>query len=433
MKKQYQISKRRAAARFEEWAKSNPIPIQLTFPTAGIAELAQNSLGDLLRSVGRIFIESVMESEVRELAGERFQRYDRRGVYRWGSESGFCIIDGQRVPIERPRVRSREKNQEIPLGSYELFQRASLMDETVWNKIMLGLTMRSYKQVVQQFADAYGLEKSTTSDHFVEASRLKLKQLMTRSLQDIPLIAILIDGTIFKGQSIIVAIGIDRLGNKLVLGMEQGTTENTTVVQGLMDQLSARGVTFHQPRLYLLDGSRALRAAVIRFAGDAAFIQRCQVHKIRNVTGYLPEAERPGVKFRMRAAYLQREAVDARNDLFKLHDELMEVNPSAAASLAEGLEETLTVIDLRISPRLSRTLSNTNIIESAFSLVAKICTQVKRWQGRDHRLRWVASSLLFAESRWNRLHGHQSMPALVKALDAAYSLRVGKAAAAHAA
>lgn len=433
MKKQYQISKRRAAARFEEWAKSNPIPIQLTFPTAGIAELAQNSLGDLLRSVGRIFIQSVMESEVRELAGERFQRYDRRGVYRWGSESGFCVIDGQRVPIERPRVRSREKNQEIPLGSYELFQRASLMDETVWNKIMLGLTMRSYKQVVQQFADAYGLEKSATSDHFVEASRLKLKQLMTRSLEDIPLIAILIDGTIFKGQSIIVAIGIDRLGNKLVLGMEQGTTENTIVVQGLMDQMSARGVTFHQPRLYLLDGSRALRAAVIRFAGDAAFIQRCQVHKIRNVTGYLPEAERPGVKFRMRAAYLQREAVDARNDLFKLHDELMEVNPSAAASLAEGLDETLTVIDLRISPRLTRTLSNTNIIESAFSLVAKICTQVKRWQGRDHRLRWVASSLLFAESRWNRLHGHQGMPALVKTLDAAYSLRVGKAAAAHAA
>ncbi len=130
-----------------------------------------------------------MESEVREIAGERSSRYEKRGVYRWGSESGFCVIDGQRVPIDRPRLRSREKNQEIPLGSYELFQRASLMDETVWNKIMLGLTMRSYKQVVQQFADAYGLEKSATSDHFVEASRLKLKQLMTRSLEDIPLIA----------------------------------------------------------------------------------------------------------------------------------------------------------------------------------------------------------------------------------------------------
>ncbi len=343
------------------------------------------------------------------------------------------MIDGQRVPIDRPRLRSRERNQEIPLGSYELFQRASLMDETVWNKIMLGLTMRSYKEVVQQFADAYGLEKSATSDHFVEASRAKLKQLMTRSLKDIPLTAILIDGTIFKGQSMIVAIGIDCFGHKLVLGMEQGATENTTVVQGLLGQLSERGVDFSKPRLYLLDGSKALRAAVIRFAGDAAFIQRCQVHKIRNVTEYLPEAERHGVKYRMRSAYLKTDTVDAKHELFKLHDELMEINPSAAASLAEGLEETLTVIDLRITPRLCQTLSSTNVIESGFSLVARICTQVKRWQGRDHRLRWVASSLLFAESRWNKLHGYRHMPALVKALDLAYSLRVGKAAAAHAA
>jgi putative transposase len=433
VKKQYQISKRRAAARFEEWAKSNPVPIQLTFPTAGIAELAQNSLGDLLRSVGRIFIESVMESEVREIAGERSKRYGLRGVYRWGSESGFCVIDGQRVPIDRPRLRSREKNKEIPLGSYELFQRASLMDETVWSKIMLGLTMRSYKEVVQQFADAYGLEKSATSDHFVEASRGKLKQLMTRSLKDIPLSAILIDGTIFKGQSMIVAIGIDCLGHKLVLGMEQGATENTTVVQGLLGQLSERGVDFNKPRLYLLDGSKALRAAVINFAGDAAFIQRCQVHKIRNVTEYLPEAQRSGVKYRMRSAYLKTDTVDAKNELFKLHDELMEINPSAAASLAEGLDETLTVIDLRITPRLCQTLSSTNVIESGFSLVAKICTQVKRWQGRDHRLRWVASSLLFAETRWNKLHGYRHMPALIKALDVAYRLRVEKAAAAHAA
>jgi transposase-like protein len=433
VKKQYQISKRRAAERFEQWAKSNPIPVQLTFPTAGIAELAQSSLGDLLRSVGRIFIENVMESEVKELAGERSKRNSRRGVYRWGSESGFCIIDGQRVPIDRPRLRSRDENCEIPLGSYELFQRASLMDETVWNKILHGLTMRSYKEVVQQFADAYGLEKSATSDHFVEASRAKLKQLMTRSLKDIPLTVILIDGTIFKGQNMVVAIGIDRLGHKLVLGMEQGATENTIVVQGLLGQLLERGVNFNEPRLYLLDGSKALRAAVIAFAGDAAFIQRCQVHKIRNVIGYLPEAERPSVKFRMRAAYLQTETVEAKNALFKLHDELMEVNPSAAASLAEGLDETLTVTDLRITPRLCQMLSSTNTIESSFSTVAKICTQVKRWQGRDHRLRWVASSLLFAESRWNKLHGYRHMPVLVKALDIAYRLRVGKVAAAHAA
>jgi putative transposase len=172
---------------------------------------------------------------------------------------------------------------------------------------------------------------------------------------------------------------------------------------------------------------------VISFAGDAAFIQRCQVHKIRNVVEYLPEAQRPGVKFRMRAAYLKPEIVDARNALYKLHDELMELNPSAAGSLAEGLDETLTVAELRLTPRLRQTLSSTNAIESSFSVVGKICTQVKRWQGSDHRLRWVASALLFAESRWNKLQGYRHMPVLVNALELAHQLRIGKAAAASAA
>ena len=433
MKRQYQISKRRAAERFEQWAKSNPIPIQLTFPTAGIAELAQHSLGDLLRQVGRVFIETVMESEVRELVGERSRPDADRGAYRWGTETGFCVIDGQKVPVERPRVRSRAQNREVALGSYELFQRASLMEENVWEKIMHGLTMRSYKEVVQQFAEAYGIEKSTTCEHFIEASRAKLKQLMTRSLKDLPLSVMLIDGTIFKGEHIIAAIGIDSFGSKVVLGIEQGSSENAAIVRGLLGQLSERGIDFNQPRLYLLDGSRALRAAVSSFAGEAAFIQRCQVHKIRNVTEYLPEEQRSGVKFRMRAAYLKPETADARNALYKLHDELMQMNPSAAASLAEGLDETLTVNDLRLTPKLRQTLSSTNVIESGFSLVAKICMQVKRWQGSDHRLRWISSALMYAESRWNRIHGYRHMPVLLKALVVAYRLRTGKAAAAHAA
>lgn len=431
MKKQYQIKKARAAERFEQWAKNNPVPIQLTIPTAGIAELAQHSLGDLLRTVGKIFIETVMESEVQELAGERSQPNAERGAYRWGSEAGFCVIDGQKVPIDRPRVRSRQHDREIPLGSYELFQRASLMEETVWHKIMHGLTMRSYPEVVQQFAEAYGLEKSATSEHFIAASRVKLKQLMTRSLVDVPLTVMLLDGTIFKDQHLVVAIGVDRLGNKVVLGLEQGASENKTVVQGLLGQLADRGVDFNQPRLYLLDGSKALRAAVISFAGDAAFIQRCQIHKVRNVAEYLPEAERHAVKFRMRAAYLQPEEVDAKNALFKLHDELLETNPSAAASLAEGLEETLTVIHLRLTPPLRKSLCSTNAIESSFSTVVKICRQVKRWQGKDHRLRWISSSLLFVESHWCKLHGYRHMPVLVKALETAYRLRVGKAATAR--
>ena len=433
MKKRYQIERGQASTRFQKWAQENEVPVQLTFPTADIAELAQSSLGQLLRSVGKLFIETVMESEVNELVGARSQPDPQRRAYRWGTEAGFCVVDGQKIPIDRPRVRSRQNNREIPLGSYVMFQRASLVEETVWQKIMFGLTMRSYKEVVQQFSDAYGLDKSTTSEHFIEASRVKLQQLMTRSLADARLCVMMIDGTIFKGQHMIVAIGMDRLGNKLVLGLRQGASENAAVVGELLGELAERGVDFNQPRLYLLDGSKALRAAVVNYAGDAAFIQRCRVHKIRNVVEHLPEGQRPAVKFRMRAAYLMNEAADARNALYKLHDELMQENPSAAGSLAEGMEDTLMVTELRLTPRLRDALSSTNAIESSFSLVERICRQVKHWQGSDHRQRWVASALLFVESRWNKLHGYRHMPVLVNALDAAFRRRSSQAAAARAA
>jgi transposase-like protein len=372
-----------------------------------------------------------MEAEVEQIVGSRSKPNAERGAYRWGTEEGFCLIDSQRVPLTRPRVRSRA-NRELALGSYELFQRASLLSETVWQRIMHGLTMRNYKEVVRQFSEAYGLEKSTISEHFIEASRGKLEQLMTRSLKNVQLCTLLVDGTCFKGESLMVAIGIDRLGNKLVLGMVQGATENATVVSELFTQLAARGLDFSRPLLYVIDGSKALHAAIQRHAGEAAFIQRCQLHKIRNVAEYLPEEERARLKFRMRAAYANPEAVAARNALYRLHDELMAGNPSAADSLAEGLEETLTLQELGIRGKLRRSFSSTNTIESCFSVVERICTQVKRWQGGDHRLRWVASALVYVESRWNRLHGFLQIPCLINALESAYQLRLReKRALAH--
>jgi len=423
VKKRYQISKLRAAENFKQWAAANPNPIQFAFPTADIVALTNQSLGELLRSVGRAFIQTVMETEVEELVGKRSQPDSQRSAYRWGTEDGFCIIEGQRVPMARPRVRSRQHNQEIPLGSYELFQRASLLQETVWQKIMYGLTMRSYKEVVQQFADAYGIEKSTVSEHFIEASRRKLEQLSKRSLERVALAVMMIDGTIFKDQNLVVSMGVDRLGHKIVLGLRQGATENATVVGGLLADLAGRGVDFTQPRLYVIDGSKAIHAAIRNYAGDAAFYQRCQVHKIRNVIEHLPEAQRHAVKFRLRAAYAMPEAADARQGLLRLHDELIEANPSAASSLAEGLDHTLTVLELRIPRKLRQSLSSTNVIESSFSVVDRICRQVKRWQGSDHRLRWIGSALAFAESHWHRLCGYQHMQALIAALDAGYGLR----------
>ena len=396
--------------------------VQVCLPMAEVLTSIEQGLGELVRKVGRMFIESVLESEVEQIAGPRSCRTQTRQAYRWGIEQGSCLIDGQRVPIARPRVRECG-GKELPLGTYQLFQQVTPAEETVWSNIMRGLSMRDYKLVLQQFMDAYGLEKSTISERFVEASRKKLEALMSRSLQHLQICALLIDGTIFKGQHLVVAIGIDTFGKKVVLGLVQGATENAKVVSGLFDHLCGRGLDFAQPRLYLIDGSRALRAAIERHAGEAAFIQRCQLHKIRNVLAYLPETHQHWFKYKLRVAYTQADVADARQALYRLHDELNELNPSAAASLMEGLEETLTLHDLHVHARLRRSLSSTNGIESSFSVVETICRRVKRWQGSDHRLRWVASALLYAETRWNRLHGYRHLPLLIHNLQRAYDMR----------
>ncbi len=187
--------------------------VQISLPMAEVLTSLEQGLGELIRKVGRMFIESVLESEVEQTAGVRSQRVPSRQAYHWGVEQGSCLIDGQRVPIARPRVRQCG-GQELPLGTYQLFQRVSPAEETVWSNLMRGLSTRDYKLVLQQFMDAYGLEKSTISDHFVEASRKKLEELMSRSLQHLQICAILIDGTIFKGQHLVAATGIDGFGKK---------------------------------------------------------------------------------------------------------------------------------------------------------------------------------------------------------------------------
>lgn len=228
MKEDYQIEERPAEKR------EGKVPIQITLPMAEVLAYLEHGLGELVRKVGKLFIESVLESEVEQLMGPRLQRNSGRRAYRWGTEQGYCVVDGQRVPIVRPRIRECGGG-ELPLGSYRLFQRASLVEETVWSNVIRGLSMRNYKEVLQQFADAYGLEKSTVSEHFIEASRNKPEELMTRSLAHLQVCALAIDGTIFKGQHLVVAIGIDSFGKKIVLGIIQGASENATVVSGLLD------------------------------------------------------------------------------------------------------------------------------------------------------------------------------------------------------
>ena len=416
MKKPYQIESLRAVKRLEERAGEGNPAIQMVLPMAEMVGWLHKGVGELIRQAGLQLIQLLMEEEVRHLVGERNQSMPERTVSRWGRERGYCVVMGQKVPLERPRVRSTE-DQEIRLGSYEMFHRGEPLTETVWEKLMLGLTTRKYGDAVRQFTEAYGLEKSAVSEHFVEASRVKLKQLMERRLEKKKFCALLVDATPFQGQQMVAALGIGCDGTKTILGIWQGATENATVVGELLGDLMNRGLDFTAPRLYVLDGGKALHAAVKKYAGEAAPIQRCQVHKRRNVLDHVTDENKPLLAGKLNAAYAMEDYTAARQALEGLHRELMHLNPSAARSLAEGLEETLTVHRLHVPPQLRKTLASTNVIESAFSIVQTVCRNVKRWHRGDQRERWIGSGLLIAQKQFRRVTGHKQIPELVRVLE----------------
>src|SRR5215813_5405160 len=380
MKKPYQIESQRAVKQLEAMAATGNRSVQMVLPMAEMLGWLRKGVGELVRQAALELINLFMQEEVRELVGERSHRQADRTANRWGSERGYCVVMGQKVPIQRPRVRSTD-DQEVRLGSYEMFHRGEPLTETVWEKLLLGLSTRKYGEAVRQFREAYGLEKSAISEHFIEASREKLKQMMERRLDKTRLCALLIDATPFQGQQIVAALGINEDGRKTVLGIRQGATENATVVGELLGDLVERGLDFSEPRLYVLDGGKALTAAVKKYAGDSAAIQRCQVHKRRNVLDHLNDEQKPAIAKRLNAAYALEDYGAARQALNTLHRELMDLNPSAARSLGEGMEEMLTVHKLHLPIQLRKTLASTNVIESAFSIVEQVCKNVKRWHG----------------------------------------------------
>ena len=416
MKKPYQIESQRAVKQLEAMAADGNPAVQMVLPLAEMVGWLRKGVGELIRQAGLQVMDLLMQEEVRELVGERSQRQPERTASRWGSEHGYCVVMGQKVPIQRPRVRTTD-DQEVRLGSYEMFHRGEPLTETVWEKLMLGLSTRKYGQAVREFTEAYGLEKSAVSEHFIEASREKLKELMERRLDKMRLCALLIDATPFAGQQMVAALGIGEDGRKTILGIRQGATENATVVGELLGDLVNRGLDFSAPRLYILDGGKALSTAVKKYAGETAAIQRCLVHKRRNVLDHLTDEQKPAVAKKLNAAYALEDYDGAKQALNLLHRELMDLNPSAARSLGEGMEETLTVHRLHVPMQLRKTMASTNVIESAFSIVEQVCKNAKRWHGGDQRERWVGSGLLVAEKRFRRVQGYKQIPALIRELE----------------
>src|SRR5436853_52701 len=417
MTKPYQIEAQRAVKQLDAMAADGNPVVQMMLPMAEMMGWLRKGVGELIRQAGLQLMDLLMQEEVRELAGERSQPQADRSAHRWGSERGYCVVMGQKVPIQRPRVRTTD-DKEVRLGSYEMFHRGEPLTETVWDKLMLGLSTRNYGQAIRQFTEAYGLEKSAVSEHFIEASRAKLKTMMERRLDKTRLCALLIDATPFEGQQMVAALGIEQDGRKTILGIRQGATENATVVGELLGDLLERGLDFTQPRLYVLDGGKALTAAVKKHAGESAAIQRCQVHKRRNVLDHLTDEQKPAVAKKLNAAYALEEHAAAKQALSVLHRELMDLNPSAARSLGEGMEETLTVHRLHIPMQRRKTLASTNVIESAFSIVEQVCKNVKRWHDGDQRERRVGSGLLVAQKQFRRVTGHKQIPTLIRELEA---------------
>ena len=415
MKKPYQIEAQRAIKQLDAMAADGNPAVQMMLPMTEMMGWLRKGVGELIRQAGLQLMDLIMQEEVRELAGERSQPQSDRTAHRWGNERGYCVVMGQKVPIQRPRVRTTD-DKEVRLGSYEMFHRGEPLTETVWEKLMLGLSTRNYGQAIRQFTEAYGLEKSAVSEHFIEASRAKLKKMMERRLDKTRLCALLIDATPFQGQQMVAALGIDEYGRKMILGIRQGATENATVVGELLADLVDRGLDFTEPRLYILDGGKALTAAVKKHAGESPAIQRCQVHKRRNVLDHLTDEQKPAVSKKLNAAYALEEYGAAKEALNTLHRELMDLNPSAARSLGEGMEETLTVHRLHMPAQLRKTMASTNVIESAFSIVEKVCKNVKRWHGGDQRERWVGSGLLVAENQFRRITGYKLIPVLMEEL-----------------
>ena len=244
MKKPYQIESQRAVRRLEEMAADGNPAVQMVLPMAEMVGWLHKGVGEMVRQAGLQLIQLLMEEEVRQLVGERGRSSPERTANRWGTERGYCVVMGQKVPVQRPRVRSTE-DREIRLGSYEMFHRGEPLTETVWEKLMLGLTTRKYGEAVRQFTEAYGLEKSAVSEQFIESSRAKLKELMERRLNKMKFCALLIDATPFAGQQMVAALGIGHDGTKTILGIRQGATENATVIGELLGDLMNRGLDMH--------------------------------------------------------------------------------------------------------------------------------------------------------------------------------------------
>jgi transposase-like protein len=382
-----------------------------------VQRLLSEGLHEFALEMSRQVAVSLLEDEVLRLCGKAHVPVSDRQMTRHGHQSGWVAIAGQKLTVPRPRVRYTIDRGEVALPTYALLQQSRSMTEAVRNRMIRGVSCRNYEAVVNGGLKSFGIKRSSVSRAFKAATVSKVKRFSERRWDGVRFAAIYIDGTDYAGETMIVALGLKADGTKQILGLRQGATEKADVCKDLLFDLWSRGVATDQVTLFVLDGAKALRAGVEQVWGSHAVFQRCQVHKRRNVKAYLAQEYWPGLDRRLSEAYRERDYNRALSLLRATKEWLSGINPSAAHSLEEGLEETITVIRLGVPELLQKSLSSTDVIESALGTSEGLTGRVKRWRRGHMRWRWCASGLLLAEAGFHRVQGYREIPKLIKALD----------------
>jgi putative transposase len=388
---------------------------QFLLPLLDSILTAETAVDEVIDVVGRSAIEAILLLSAQDTAGHKHQG-KRTGDIRWhGKQTGLIPLGRQKIRVVKPRLRDKNKG-EVAIPAYEAMLANSVLGQRLITLLMRGISTRAYKEVVPEMAETVGVSKSSVSREFIEATEKQMAKFAARSFADKDILVIYIDGIIFGDYHVIASIGVDSQGYKHVLGLIEGVSENAAVVKDLLNDIVSRGIQPGRRRLFVLDGSKAIRAAITEVYGSDNPIQRCRTHKITNVMDHLPENTKEQVKAVMKAAY----RLDADEGIKRIEQQARQLEilyPSAAASLREGLQETFTVRRMCLPPMLVRSLQTTNIIESPYSGVRMRTRRVCRWQDGTMVLRWATTALLATEQHFRRISGHAQLWTLKSYLD----------------
>jgi putative transposase len=403
----------------EEVAPPPVATVQVPLPLLDVLTDTRTAFFGLCLDAGQQVLRAMMEEDRERLCGPKHVPNPQRRAHRGGSARGEVTLGGRRILVPRPRVRSLD-GHEVALPSFTYAAGRDPLDARTLEAIAIGVTTRKYRRGLDPLPEGTrerAVSKSSVSRRFVALTSAQLATWLARPLDDLDVRIIFIDGLHFRDHVILLALGVDSHGQKHVLALHEGTTENATVGKALLADLRQRGLDLDRPMLFVIDGGTGLRKALRDTCGATAIVQRCQVHKRRNVLEHLPETMRPRVRRVLDEAYGLEDAALAKRRLEQLAAGLAATHPGAAASLREGLDEVLTLQRLGVTGALYRTLRSTNAIENLNGLVGHFARHVRRWRDGRMLVRWIATALQEVRRSFRRVRGHRELAALIRVLD----------------